>query len=237
MKNTFRFKQFTVDQSNCGMKINTDGVLLGALAEAGSTKSILDIGTGTGVIALMLAQRFPSAVIEAVEIDQHAAQTATENFFNSPFADRLSCYYSSFEAFYTEFTGKKFDLILSNPPFFLNSLKNPDAKKQVARHTDADFFQKLLLLSAEKLSEEGSIWLILPVDTLASIRHYASECGLVPERIIRVRSFADSKPHRSIVSLSKQTKTIVTSDFIIYKDKNAYSDQYRQTLKDFFIIF
>ncbi len=140
----FQFKQFTVDQSGCAMKINTDGVLLGAIADAENPGTILDIGTGTGVIALMLAQRFITAKVDAVEIDSDAAQTAERNFKNSPFADRLTVYALGFESFFDQFPGKKYDLIISNPPFYIDSLKSPGAKKALAKHTDIDFFEKVI---------------------------------------------------------------------------------------------
>ena len=107
------------------MKINTDGVLLGALVEADHPKSILDIGTGTGVIALMLAQRFANAQIDAVEIDPSAAETARRNFANSPFAERLNLFPVGFGEFFDQYPDKKYDLVVSNPPFYINSLKSP----------------------------------------------------------------------------------------------------------------
>ena len=126
----FRFKQFAVDQTGCAMKINTDGVLLGALTEADQPKTILDIGTGTGVIALMLAQRFKYAQIDAVEIDPGAAETAGRNFINSSYAERLNVYPIGFEEFFEQNPDKKYNLIVSNPPFFINSLKSPEANKE-----------------------------------------------------------------------------------------------------------
>ena len=139
MPSVFHFKEFSVDQADCAMKINTDGVLAGALSENEDPRFILDIGTGTGVIALMLAQRFASAKIDAVEIDQQAAEAAETNFLNSPFAHRLHCYSSSFEDFFSAST-IKYDLIVSNPPFFIGSLQNPDKRKSMARHASHDFF-------------------------------------------------------------------------------------------------
>src|SRR6185312_5079329 len=140
----FQFKQFSVDQSGCAMKINTDGVLLGAFAGADDPVKILDIGTGTGVIALMLAQKFIDAKIDAVEIDENAAQTAAVNFKNSPFADRLTLYHLGFERYFDQFPERKYDLIVSNPPFYINSLRSPGVKKTLAKHTDNDFFERLI---------------------------------------------------------------------------------------------
>src|ERR1035437_1092252 len=121
----FQFKQFSVDQSGCAMKINTDGVLLGAITDADHPAAILDIGTGTGVIALMLAQRFADAEIDAVEIDPEAAKTAEVNFEASPFADRLNIYASGFEDYFDVYPDRKYNLIVSNPPFYVASLKSP----------------------------------------------------------------------------------------------------------------
>src|SRR6185437_14687455 len=159
----FQFKQFSVDQSGCAMKINTDGVLLGAFAGADDPVKILDIGTGTGVIALMLAQKFIDAKIDAVEIDENAAQTAAVNFKNSPFADRMTLYPSSFARFFDQFPKRKYDLIVSNPPFYINSLKSPGAKKTLAKHSDNDFFARLIKDVSSHLSPAGYCWLILPV--------------------------------------------------------------------------
>ena len=126
-KSIFKFKKFTVDQSGCAMKINTDGVLLAALAEAKTQVHMLDIGTGTGVIALMLAQRFPAAYIEGIEIDADASITAALNFKNSDFNERLI---SKNVAIADYQSLKKFDLIISNPPYFVNDLKNTELKKR-----------------------------------------------------------------------------------------------------------
>src|ERR1700723_2567929 len=127
------------------MKINTDGVLLGAMAEAYAPKSILDIGTGTGVIALMLAQRYADATIDAVEIDKGAADTAGKNFLKSPFARSLQVFELGFEDYFHHYNDKKYDLIVSNPPFYVSSLKSPGAKKNLAKHTDIDFFEQLVI--------------------------------------------------------------------------------------------
>ena len=126
------------------MKINTDGVLLGALASAENTKKILDIGTGTGVIALMLAQRFPEAEINAVEIDPASAETAGQNFKNSPFANRLQIHPTSIQNFWMQKQHQQYDLIVSNPPFYLDSLTSPQENKTLAKHAAPQFFENLL---------------------------------------------------------------------------------------------
>ena len=161
----FQFKQFSVDQTDCAMKINTDGVLLGAIAEADAPKSILDIGTGTGVIALMLAQRYTEAMIDAVEIDASAAATAGRNFKNSIFHEALNIFPVDINEFLEHHPRNKYDLIISNPPFYINSLESPAKKKSLAKHTELNFFEMLVKHVARHLSENGCCWLILPLDT------------------------------------------------------------------------
>jgi tRNA1Val (adenine37-N6)-methyltransferase len=233
----FRFKQFTIDQSGCAMKINTDGVLLGAIAQADQPETILDIGTGTGVIALMLAQRYPNAMIDAVEIDAGAAKTAEGNFAGSVFADRLTLYPGSFEAYFEAHIDKKYDLIVSNPPFYINSLQSPGAGKKLAKHADADFFDKLVSDVALHLSAEGLFWLILPINTAELIKPLTMNYRLFMQQVITIRSYPESEPHRELLSFGfAQTKATQT-DFVIYDAPKQYSGQYHTALQDFFTIF
>jgi tRNA1Val (adenine37-N6)-methyltransferase len=237
MPDIFRFKQFTVDQSGCAMKINTDSVLLGALVEADQPKTILDIGTGTGVIALMLAQRFKDAQIEAVEIDPIAAQTAGSNFINSPYSERLSIYLNGFEQFFNQYPDKKYDLIVSNPPFFINSLKSPAANKELARHTDEGFFKKMIASISKHLTISGLGYFVLPLETAELARNIASENGLFIKKIISIHSYKDSAPHREILALSIDKTKAADERFVIYDAPKVYSKQYQELLKDFFTIF
>ncbi|TSJ37248.1 methyltransferase [Mucilaginibacter corticis] len=232
----FSFKQFNVDQTGCAMKINTDGVLLGALAYSDNPKTILDIGTGTGVIALMLAQRFPQADIDAVEIDKTAASTAKQNFANSNFADRLNLYPIDFESYFKQ-QDKKCDLIVSNPPFYINSLESPGAKKTLAKHADADFFENLVKQAADHLTDTGKFWLILPLQTAQLVKVIAVEIGLNLRQAINVLSYPDSEPHREILIFDRGTKKELDNWFVIYDKPKIYSQQYIDTLKPFFTIF
>src|SRR6476661_1775560 len=158
----FHFKQFVIDQEKCPMKINTDGVLLGALTNISNTKLICDIGTGTGVIALMLAQRNHDAIIDAVDIDYKAVDTASINFSNSLFHERLYAHHHSFTEYFEMHPDRQYDLIVSNPPFFLNSLKSPEAATNLAKHTNQDFFIDLLRIATMHLTEYGSLSIIVP---------------------------------------------------------------------------
>ncbi len=281
----FRFKQFEVDQTDCAMKINTDGVLLGAMAvgangSAGAVKleeraaikqilgattqvqeketlRFLDIGTGTGVIALMLAQRFPPARIDAIEIDAPAAVRADRNFIQSPFSDRLRVYHTALVDFAPVDT---YDLIVSNPPYFLDSLKNPNPRKQVARHADPDFFDQLLDRTQQWLKPAGSLQLILPSDVSDFVESRVSKSlsDVIENRTptssvlyatskTAIYSFiTDGRPIRILLTLRKASiqdrhlpldPPASTENFVIYSDRGVYSQAYRQLLTDFFLAF
>lgn len=234
----FNFKQFSVDQSGCAMKINTDGVLLGALTDAYEPKTILDIGTGTGVIALMLAQRFPHAKINAVEIDETAAATACRNFGSSAFADRMEVYPMAFETFFYKYPDKRYDLIVSNPPFFLNSLESPGAGKNLARHTNDSFFERLIKYVATHLTENGSCAMILPLETAALVKQFLPANQLHLQGVIEIKSYQNVVSHREIVILVRQGGTKKWKKlFVIYEKTKMYSTEYQKALKDFFTIF
>lgn len=233
----FKFKQFDVDQTGCAMKINTDGVLLGALADADEPKNILDIGTGTGVIALMLAQRFGDARIDAVEIVQQAAQTAGCNFANSPFAGRLKVYPLDFEEFFGLNPDKKYDLIVSNPPFYINSLKSPQKGRDIAKHADKDFFERLIRNASAHLNEKGVFCLILPIDTAELVIELSEKYELFPVKKTNIRSFSDSEPHRMMLSFSLKQMIMEEVDFTIYQAINIYSEEYTKLLQPYFIAF
>jgi len=233
----FRFKEFSVDQTGCAMKINTDGVLLGAMAGDVTPSNILDIGTGTGVIALMLAQRFTNAIIDAVEIDEQAATTAKSNFSNSPFNSRLTLYAKGFEQFFEDRPGKRYDLIVSNPPFYINSLQSPGAKTNLAKHAADGFFEKLISIIATQLTEQGLCWLVLPVDTSAFVKSLALQHNLHPQKIINIHSFKDDVAHREILAFGKSDAQTTTDKFVIYSDLKVYTATYREALKNFLTIF
>jgi tRNA1Val (adenine37-N6)-methyltransferase len=237
MPDMFRFKQFDVDQSGCAMKINTDGVLLGAMAKANDPAAILDIGTGTGVIALMLAQKFTTAQIDAVEIDSVAAKTAENNFKASPFADRLTVFPLDFEHYFNEFAGKKYDLIISNPPFYINSLKSPGEKKNLAKHADVDFFEKFISTVSVHLTPTGKCWLVLPPNIGDIVLEFAKNFNLFPQRMVQVRSYEDSLAHRVILCLGVSMISTETCKFIIYEAAGIYSNEYKHLLQPYFIVF
>lgn len=236
MKDVFRFKEFSVDQSGCAMRINTDGVLLGAYAHLPNKHvRVLDIGTGTGVIALMLAQRFPNAIIDGVEIDLKAADVAAKNFKASRFSNRLEVFKSSFQDLVD---GEAYDWVVSNPPYHLHSLKNHDERKSQARHSDILFFQELFQKAARLLGDHGCLQLVLPSIISASLEEIAKKEGFFRQEVLWIRSFDESPVIRKIVKWGKQqVDDIKEEEFIIYENKGQYSRQYKELLAPFFLAF
>ncbi len=234
MKNIFRFKKFEVDQTGCAMRINTDGVILGAIATKDNVLNVLDIGTGTGVIAFMMAQRFPKALVDAVEIDESAAMSAARNAENSPFFERLKVVHTAIEDYKPD---KRYDLIVSNPPYFVNDLKNLEYRKGVARHTDAVFFEQMMQRIDLLLSKDGCFWFILPVKQAEVTISIAANHGLFPSEIIHLHS-DDTKPEfRQIVCLDYSGVAIKHYSLNIYAAQGVYTDAYKLLLKDFFLAF
>jgi len=233
----FHFKQFSVDQSGCAMKINTDGVLLGALVVADGPATILDIGTGTGVIAMMLAQRFNTAFVEAVEIDETAAETAGRNFEQSPFKDRLMAHAQGFDTFFDQYPERKYDLIVSNPPFYTASLRSPTEKVNLAKHADPVFFESLTKAVAAHLTPTGLCCLVLPLDTAAIVTKLAEQQGLLVQKIIEVHSYKDEPPHRHIITFGHEAKRIDVEQLVIYSAPSVYTKAYANALKHFLTIF
>lgn len=228
----FKFKQFEINQTGCAMKINTDGVLLAASAFHNQPKNILDIGTGTGVIALMLAQRFAEAKVDAVEIDFQAAETAKMNAKQSIFSNRITVYHSAFQNFETDL---KYDLIVSNPPFFVNDLRNEQERKGIARHAVEDFFEVLVTKSKSMLSENGSLWLVLPVKQAAKVEKIGDGIGLSVSEKIYIHSDSAKATFRMMICLGKQNANLVERDFYIYESLKVHTQAYKDLLKDFFL--
>jgi len=237
MSSIFHFKQFRIDQANCAMKVNTDGVLVAAIADFENHASILDVGTGTGLIALMLAQKYTAALIDAVEIDKNAAETALKNFSDSPYSDRIKLFPDSIKHYF-ENVKQKYDLIITNPPFFIDSLGSINPRKGIARHTDLSFFDFLLTESVNHLNHTGHLCLILPLETAALIEKILSRLGVLKvQKEILICSFPDSKPHRKIIVLGFENSVLIHDKLVIYESKGIYSGVYRNLLKDYLTIF
>lgn len=216
------------------MKISTDAVLLGSLANAENPTKILDIGTGTGVIALMLAQRFPGSKVSSVEIDPDAAEQALENFQESQFFERLEIFQGRIQDFPEE---EKFELIVSNPPFFPDHLKSRDSKRNKALHTDELSFEDLIDKTAHLLSSSGLFWVVLPPRQMQDLELLAQKSGLHLFQKIRVKDQVDKPVHREISGFTFKERD-KKEEILILKDQNlAYSSPYSTLLSGFLLGF
>ena len=235
MPNTyFKFKQFTIHQEKCAMKVGTDGVLLGAWTNCENAKYVLDIGTGTGLIALMIAQR-SQAVIDAIEIDENACNQAQENFQKSPWNERINLIHQSFQDFAKE-TEKKYDLMVSNPPYFQNSLYAPDEQRTKARH-NMEFELDDILVGAEKLlAENGALSIILPYIEGVLFITNAAEKGFYCVRQTNVLPKPKTQTKRLLLEFQRQKKAIIDQELIIELDnRHEYSENYKNLTKEFYL--
>lgn len=232
--NFFQFKQFRIIQDKAAMKVGIDGVLLGAWAELNGADRILDVGTGTGLIALMAAQR-SDATVDAVELEPEAATEAAFNFQDSKWASRISLFAGAFQDFQPK---TKYDHILSNPPFFENSPKSNDWKRAQARHSDSLSLKDLLEKADQLLSENGKISLILPADKKGRLSELASTLSMHVVRLVRVASDETKAAHRILVELSRVQAELDESKFFIReKSTGEYTAAYRELAKDFYLAF
>ncbi len=233
----FKFKQFTIHQDRCAMKVGTDGVLLGAWANCTNATNILDIGTGTGLISLMIAQRNNKCNIDAIEIDYDAAHQASENTQSSPFSNRINIIHSSIQEFNNS---KLYSLIVSNPPYFVNSLRNPDLQRSTARHTDSLTFEELISNSSKLLADEGTFCVIIPHDKAEDFISISSNHNLYPKRFTHVFSTIESiDPKRALLEFIKTDKTTSTDtlheNIIIEISRHVYTPEYIALTHDFYL--
>ena len=238
----FKFKKFAINQDRCAMKIGTDSVLLGAWTSLDANPdSILDIGAGTGVLALMLAQRSGAQLIDAIEIDAGAYEQCVENFENSPWGDRLFCYHASLKEFADELSedeeeiDDKYDLIISNPPFYTDSYKSKDEQRDVARFADAMPFRQLVESVSKLLSENGTFSVILPFSQEKEFIVLASKEHLFPNRLFRVKGTPETEVKRSLIQFSFQELSVEPKELIIETSRHQYTEDYIALTKDFYL--
>ncbi len=228
----FQFKQFKIFHDQCAMKVGTDGVLLGAWTNCENAQSILDVGTGSGLIALMLAQR-SNAVIYGIDMDEGAFRQAVINVNNSPFNDRTKIIHSSLQNFNPD---KTFDLIVSNPPFFINSLKAPGEKRSLARHNEELPLETLLKKSITLLTPQGTIALILPFDLLETADNISSTLNLYKTRECQVKTTPEKSPKRVLLEYSKQqSHEVQKNELCIEISRHNYSEEFSQLTKNFYL--
>ncbi len=226
---SFKFKQFEIQQSADVFRVGTDGVLLGALANVDVAENVLEIGTGTGLISLMLSQRNLSANFFGIDINQEAVHLTKLNFENSPFNVRLKNILQDFKTFETD---EKFDLIISNPPYFETS---DSVKDKIARQTVELNFRQLISKSANLLSENGIFSVIIPFEAGEDFIKISKESQLFLNRKVNVYGIENSKIKRLILEFSLNESELHESDFIIEKSPREYSDQYLELTKEFHV--
>ena len=238
MPNTsFAFKQFIIHQDKCAMKVGTDAVLLGAWILPNGSKHILDIGTGTGVIALMLAQK-TTAHIDAIDIDENACLQATQNIQESKFPDRVSVTQISLQD-YSKTATKKYDLIVTNPPYFEQSLKSSDEQRSHARHADVLPFEELLDGVLKLLTEKGKFCLILPILEAEKFRALAEKKGLHISKLLRVKSRIDKTVDKRHLMQFEVKPTEFSEKTIAIEEevRHQYTDDYKELTKDYYTNF
>ena len=225
----FRFQQFSIQQSKDVFRVGTDGVLLGAMCNVKNAKKILEIGTGTGLISLMLAQRNVSAKILAIDINENAVKLASENFRNSIFNENLKVELKDFKNFETN---ENFDLVVCNPPFFE---ENASAKDVLARQQVELNFRNLVEKSTEIITKKGILSIILPSEAASDVKSLAEEFNLYLVREINIYGIEGGNLKRNILEFSLAQKPLEISDFVIEKSPREYSDQYLELTKDFHV--
>ena len=233
----FTFKQFHITDDHTAMKVGTDGVLLGAWAEGGLR--ILDIGTGTGLIALMMAQRFPFAKVDAIEIDKGAFEDAHFNVSQSPFYERINVISSSLQEYkpYNETHEEEiYDAIVCNPPYFINSLKNPLQTRTTARHTDSLSYQELIYHSKRLLKANGTISIIIPSDNKDILEVEAIFNNLSVQKIIYIKTKSSKPAKRCLIEIGKDFTTPYCCEEQILNDADGARTKWYQNLTDAFYI-
>lgn len=227
----FQFKQFTVWHDKCAMKVGTDGVLLGAWTSVQHSRRILDIGTGTGLVALMLAQRSQSA-ITALEIDSQAAVQATENFGRSPWRDRVEVVVADFKQYRPD---TQFDVIVSNPPYFVDSMKCPDNQRSIARHNNELTYDDLLRGVNVLLSPDGAFTLVIPTDAADRVKDIAQTYCLYPAQQLDVITKPGGTPKRTLITFTFTQQECRTEELLTEVARHQYSDAYAALTKEYYM--
>jgi tRNA1Val (adenine37-N6)-methyltransferase len=231
---TFRFKQFELSDTRCAMKIGTDGVLLGAWADCGNVKTAIDVGTGSGLLALMIAQRATDSLITALEIDEGAAADARDNIAASVFSRRINVIIGDFAKYRPTI---KVDLIVSNPPYFTTGEHSADTTRATARHQDGLTFENLARYADEHLSPNGSLALVAPFEALDEIIYRCEMSHLKLRRQCTIYSKADKEPIRVLCQFYRTDGKIEQTGLIIRQADNSYSADFAELTKDFYLNF
>ncbi|NKI25351.1 methyltransferase [Arenibacter sp. 6A1] len=235
MKKPFKFKQFSIHQDQCAMKIGTDGVLLGAWASvAEDPYAILDIGAGTGLIALMLAQRANASTIDAIEIDEKAYEQCVENFESSPWGDLLFCYHAGLDEFVDEIE-EQYELIVSNPPFYTEEVSSGNTSRDMARQNQSLPFEELLDGASRLLTDQGLFATIIPHKEEVAFLKIAASYNLFPKRITHVKGSPTSEIKRSLLELHFQESQPTIDSLTIELERHQYTQEYIDLTREFYL--
>lgn len=238
MNKPFHFKEFTIEQDKTAMKVGTDAVLLGAWCSLETRPdTILDVGSGTGLLSLMMAQRSDAETIDAVEIDPNAYEQSVANFEKSDWSDHLFCYHSSFQDFSEEMKeeNQEYDLIISNPPFYNDNFETNNSSRNTARFTSALSFKDLLESTSKILSDSGVFTIIIPFKEEMTFISLAGKYRLFLNRVCRVRGTENSEIKRSMVEFSFYQRELEETTLVIEKERHIYTREYVNLTKDFYL--
>ena len=225
----FTFRYFQIHQENAALKVGTDSMLLGSLCSWKNPNRLLDIGTGTGVLSLMCAQRFAFEEIIGLEISESAVRDAQTNAGKNPFTSKITMLNQSIQEYSS---AEGFDAIISNPPFFENSSKNQNEQKSLARHTESLSFSELLQSISRLLTTEGKAWIIVPFESQKNLLQIATNCSLFPVDLITIFG-KPNKPTRIILSLSKKHSEVHSSSLCIRTETGTYTEEYKIVTSEF----
>ncbi len=232
--NYFQFKQFLIEQDNCAMKVGTDSVLLAALTSVNNIKYALDIGTGTGILALMLAQKNPTLEFDAIEIDELAFLQASNNFSKSKFGNQIIPHLVALQQFVAN---KQYDLIITNPPYFISksNYSIADLQRAKARHDNDLTFEELIDSVIKLLNDMGEFSLILPIKEATIFKELATKKGLFVSKKINIKPKLSKFCNRIIMVFSKQQIDEITEEFIVYNEDNSQTDAFKELTKNYYL--
>jgi tRNA1Val (adenine37-N6)-methyltransferase len=233
-QSVFHFKRFTVYQDRCAMKVGTDGVLLGSWVQVKEAKRILDIGTGTGLIALMLAQK-SEASVDAIDIDRPSFEQATQNVQISPWTDRVRIIHSALQDFKP---GYRYDLIVSNPPYFIDSFKAPGEARNIARSASHSLsYEELLQGVVRLLQNTGRFCVILPFKEGQLFRDKAEQNGLFCNHLVNIKTGRDKPYKRVLMEFSRREEELIEEELVIHYDERHFTEQYKALTRDYYPAF
>jgi tRNA1Val (adenine37-N6)-methyltransferase len=225
----FKFRYFSIEQGNLGLKVGTDAMLLGAFIDAEFKKNGLDLGTGTGVLSLMQVQKNEAIQIDALEIESEASSIAQFNFQNSIWSNRLKGIEKDYLLFETD---KTYDLIFSNPPFHLEQVYSPTENKKLARSSDEEHLIGIMNLASKLLTSDGDFWIIAPNTLEGKLLNWAAQKNLFPYKIILIEGKIN-QVKRVILNFKRQKISVERSSFIVRNDDNSYTEEYKNLTQDF----